>query len=89
MDRTLILAFFHVEEPPYYMSPSMGSIPERSPLRKSFPWDRLYGETPEIADGCFVIDNTIVVWHVDLIDDAAEAISMKRALMGLNLLKVP
>ncbi len=39
----------------------------------------LHGGTPEIAGGCLVIDNTIVVWHVDRIDEAAEAISAVKA----------
>ena len=39
----------------------------------------LHGGTPEIVDGCLYIDNTIVVWHVDRIDEAAEAISAVKA----------
>jgi hypothetical protein len=44
-----------------------------------FAMNALQGGTPEIADGCLVIDNTIVVWHVDRIDEAAEAISAAKA----------
>ena len=44
-----------------------------------FSNDALHSGTPEIADGCLVIDNTIVVWHVDRIDEAAEAISAVKA----------
>ena len=39
----------------------------------------LHGGTPEIVDGCLVIDNTIVVWHVDRIDEATEAIAAVKA----------
>ena len=28
-----------------------------------FSMDALHGGTPEIVDGCLVIDKTIVVWH--------------------------
>ena len=44
-----------------------------------FAMAALHGGTPEIADGCLVVDNTIVVWHVDRIDEAAEAISAAKA----------
>ena len=44
-----------------------------------FAMDALHGGTPEIVDGCLVIDNTIVVWHVDRIDEAAAAISAVKA----------
>ena len=44
-----------------------------------FTHHALHGGTPEIADGCLVIDNTIVVWHVDRIDEAAAAISAVKA----------
>ncbi|MCI0895005.1 MAG: hypothetical protein J4N84_08905 [Chloroflexi bacterium] len=40
-----------------------------------FAMNALHGGTPEIVDGCLVIGNTIVVWHVDRIDEAAGAIS--------------
>ena len=40
-----------------------------------FTMNALHGGTPKIVDGCLVIDNTIVVWHVDRIDEAAGAIS--------------
>ena len=39
----------------------------------------LHGGTPEIVDGCLVVDNTIVVWHVDRIDEATEAIAAVKA----------
>ena len=39
----------------------------------------LHGGTPKIAAGCLIIDDTIVVWHVDRIDEAAEAISAVKA----------
>ena len=44
-----------------------------------FAMDALHGGTPKIVDGCLVIDNTIVVWHVDRIGDAAEAIAAVKA----------
>ena len=44
-----------------------------------FAMHALHGGTPEIVDGCLVIDNTIVVWHVDRIDEAAAAISAVKA----------
>ncbi|MFQ5948588.1 MAG: hypothetical protein ACE5KX_06995 [Acidimicrobiia bacterium] len=39
----------------------------------------LHSGTPEIIDGCLVIDDTIVVWHVDRIDEAAKAIEAVKA----------
>ena len=41
--------------------------------------EALHGGRPEIADGCLVIGNRIVVWHVDRINEAAEAISAVNA----------
>jgi len=41
--------------------------------------DALHSGTPEIVNGCLVIDNTIVVWHFDRIDEAAEAIAAAKA----------
>ena len=41
--------------------------------------DALHSGTPEIVNGCLVVDNTIVVWHFDRIDDAAEAIAAAKA----------
>jgi hypothetical protein len=41
--------------------------------------DALHGGTPEIVDGCLVVVDTIVVWHVDGIDEAAEAIRAVKA----------
>ncbi len=35
----------------------------------------LHGGTPEIVDGCLVIDETVVVWHADRIEEAAEAVA--------------
>ena len=39
----------------------------------------LHGGTPEIAGGCLFIDDTVVVWHADRIDQAAGAIAAVRA----------
>ena len=39
----------------------------------------LHSGTPEIVNGCLVVDNTIVVWHFDRIDEAAEAIAAAKA----------
>ena len=44
-----------------------------------FSNNALHGGIPEIVDGCLVIDNTIVVWHADRIDEAAKAISAVKA----------
>ena len=41
--------------------------------------DALHGGTPEIVDGCLVIDDTIVVWHVDTMDEAAAAVAAAQA----------
>ncbi len=41
--------------------------------------EALHSGTPEIVDGCLVVDNTIVVWHVDRIDEATEAIAAVNA----------
>jgi len=41
--------------------------------------DALHSGTPEIVNGCLVVDNTIVVWHFDRTDDAAEAIAAAKA----------
>ena len=41
--------------------------------------DALHSGTPEIVNGCLVVDNTIVVWHFDRIDEAAEAIAAAKA----------
>ena len=48
--------------------------------------DALHGGTPEIVDGCLVVDNTIVVWHVDRIDEATEAIAAVKAGESTQLL---
>ena len=39
----------------------------------------LHSGTAEIVDGCLIVDNTIVVWHVDRIDDATRAIAAIKA----------
>ena len=39
----------------------------------------LHGGTAEIVDGCLLVDSTIVVWHVDTLDEAEEAIAAVRA----------
>ncbi len=41
--------------------------------------DALHSGTPEVVNGCLVVDNTIVVWHIDGIDVAADAIAAARA----------
>ncbi len=41
--------------------------------------DALHGGTPEIVDGCLVIDSTIVVWPSDKLDEAAAAIAAVKA----------
>ena len=41
--------------------------------------EALHGGTPEIVDGCLVIDKAIVVWHADRIDEAAKAIAAVKA----------
>ena len=41
--------------------------------------EALHSGTPEIVDGCLVVDNTIVVWHVDRIDEATEVIAAVNA----------
>ena len=41
--------------------------------------DALHSGTPEIVNGCLVVDATIVVWHLDGIDVAADAIAAVRA----------
>ncbi len=41
--------------------------------------EALHSGTPEIVDGCLVVDNTILVWHVDRIDEATEAIAVVKA----------
>lgn len=46
----------------------------------------LHGGTPEVVDGCLYIDNTIVVWHVDRIDQAAGAIAGVKAGKSSQLL---
>ena len=51
-----------------------------------FAMDALHGGTPEIVEGCLVIDNTIVVWHVDRIDEAAGAISAVKSGVSPRLL---
>ena len=35
--------------------------------------------TAEVVDGCLMVDDTIVVWHVDRIDDATQAIAAIKA----------
>ena len=44
-----------------------------------FANNALHGGVPEIVDGCLVIDDTIVVWHVDRIEEAAAAIAAAKA----------
>ena len=39
----------------------------------------LHSGTAEIVDGCLVVDNTIVVWSVDRINEATEAIAAVKA----------
>ena len=41
--------------------------------------DALHSGTPEIVDRCLVIDDTIVVWHVDRIEEAKAAIAAAKA----------
>ncbi len=41
--------------------------------------DALHSGTPEIVNGCLVVDNTIVVWHVDRIGDATDIIAAAKA----------
>ena len=41
--------------------------------------EALHSGTPEIAGGCLVIDDTIVVWYVDRIEEAAAAIAAAKA----------
>ena len=54
--------------------------------RPRFGNDALHGGTLEIVDGCLVIDNTIVVWHVDRIDQAAGAVAAVKAGKSPQLL---
>ena len=44
-----------------------------------YSMDALHSGTAEIVDGCLVIDNSIVVWHADRIDEAAKAIAAVKA----------
>ena len=46
----------------------------------------LHSGTPEIVNGCLVVDNTIVVWHFDRVDEAAEAVAAAKAGENLQLL---
>ena len=39
----------------------------------------LHSGTPEILNGCLMIDNTVVVWHTDAFEDAAAAIAAAKA----------
>ena len=39
----------------------------------------LHSGTPEIVNGCLVVDNTIVVWHVDRLDEVDEAVAAAKA----------
>jgi len=41
--------------------------------------DALHSGTPQIIDGCLVIDNTIVVWPVGALDDATAAVAAAHA----------
>jgi hypothetical protein len=41
--------------------------------------DALHSGTPEIVNGCLMIDNTVVVWHPDTLEDAAAAIAAAKA----------
>ncbi len=41
--------------------------------------DALHSGTPEIVNGCLVIDNTVVVWHLDRIEDAADVVAAVNA----------
>jgi hypothetical protein len=41
--------------------------------------DALHSGTPEIVNGCLVVDNTVVVWHVDRIGDATDVIAAAKA----------
>lgn len=47
--------------------------------RSEAAMDALHSGTPEIVNGCLVVDATIVVWHIDGIDVAADAIAAVRA----------
>lgn len=39
----------------------------------------LHSGAPEIVNGCLVVDNTVVVWHVDRLDEADEAVAAAKA----------
>ena len=41
--------------------------------------EALFSGTPSIVDGCLFIDDTIVVWYVDRIEEAAAAIAAVKA----------
>lgn len=41
--------------------------------------DALHSGTPEIVNGCLMIDNTVVVWHTDTFEDATAAIAAAKA----------
>ncbi len=41
--------------------------------------DALHSGTPEIVEGCLYVDDTIVVWHVDRMGDAAAAVAAANA----------
>ena len=47
--------------------------------RSEAAMDALHSGTPEIVNGCLVVDATIVVWHLDGIDVAADAIAAAKA----------
>ena len=46
----------------------------------------LHSGAPEIVNGCLVVDNTIVVWHVDRLDEADEAVAAAKAGESLQLI---
>lgn len=41
--------------------------------------DALHSGTPEIVNGCLMIDNAVVVWHTDTFEDAAAAVAAAKA----------
>lgn len=44
-----------------------------------FAMDALHSGTPEIVDGCLVIDDTVVVWNAERLDEAASAVAAAKA----------
>ena len=46
----------------------------------------LHSGTPEIVNGCLMIDNTVVVWHTETFEDATAAIAAAKAGESAQLL---